>query len=238
MLHYFLVLVLLGPWTAILVPLAILGKLINPQGTLSHRVGQIWSWGILKASLVKVEIKGLENIDHKAQYIFICNHTSAFDIPAVYWGIKNKQGMLAKKQLKYVPFFGWAMWAAGNFFIDRKSHRKAIAVMDQVAELLSVRKDHSLVIFAEGTRSLDGQLQRFKKGAFILSLDTGIPIVPLVINGAFKAKSKKGRRIVATTISLSILPPMDPADYSQELRQQYVNDAHNLFVEHYESPLN
>ncbi len=236
MLHYFLVLIFLVPWTTILVPIAIIGKLFTPQGSISHAVGQIWSWGILKVSRVKLEIEGQENIDRAGQYIFICNHTSAFDIPAVYWGIKNKQGMLAKKQLIYIPFFGWAMWAAGNFFIDRKDHRKALAAMDQVAIQMSERKDHSLVIFAEGTRSLDGQLQEFKKGAFILSLQSGIPIVPIVINGAFKAKSKYNRRIVATTIKLSILDPMDPANYSQDSRQQFVDDAYKLFEEHYDPP--
>ncbi|MBC8375645.1 MAG: 1-acyl-sn-glycerol-3-phosphate acyltransferase [FCB group bacterium] len=192
---------------------------------------------MLKISRVKVEVEGLNNIDENSQYIIICNHTSAFDIPAIYWGIKKKHGMLAKKQLKHVPFFGWAMWAAGHFFVDRKNHRAALAMMDQVAIQMSDDKSHSLVIFAEGTRSMDGQLQRFKKGAFILSLDTGIPIVPVIINGAHKAKRKNGRRITATTISLSILPPMDPKAYSSETRQQYVEDTHDLFVEHYQAPV-
>ncbi len=236
MIHYLLVLVFLVPWTGVLAPLAILGKVIRPNGAISHQIGRIWSWGILAVSRVKLEIEGLEQIDQKGQYIFIGNHTSAFDIPAVYWGLKNKQGMLAKKQLAYIPFFGWAMWAAGNFFVDRKNHKKALAMMDQVALQMSARKDHSLTIFVEGTRSLDGQLQNFKKGAFILSLNTGIPIVPIIINGAYQAKSKKGRRIVATTISLTILPPMDPGKYSHETRQDYVKDARDLFVEHYIPP--
>ena len=83
---------------------------------------------------------------------------------------------------------------------------------------------------------MDGQLQRFKKGAFVLSLDTGIPIVPIIINGARKAKSKKQRRISATTIKLTILPPMDPGAYNTETRQQYLDDARALFVKHYIPP--
>ena len=225
-------------WTAFWVPLTIVAKLFSPSGVLSHRLGRIWAWGVLRISSVKIEVEGEEHIDINSQYIFISNHTSAFDIPAIYFGVKNKHGMLAKKQLKYVPFFGWAMWAAGHYFVDRKNHRKALAVMDQVANLMSLDKQHSLVIFAEGTRSLDGQLQSFKKGAFILSIDTGIPIVPVVLNGAYKAKSKKKRRIVATTIQISIQPPMDPANYTQETRNTYVKDAHDIFVEHYDPPQN
>jgi 1-acyl-sn-glycerol-3-phosphate acyltransferase len=236
MFQYSLIMTLLITWTGICVPFAILGKLINPAGVLSHHVGRFWSRGILKIARMKLEIEGLDLIDPASQYIFISNHTSAFDIPAIYWGLENKLGMLAKKQLKYVPFFGWAMWAAGHFFVDRHNHKRAMAVMDQVALLMQKRKDHSLVVFVEGTRSLDGELRPFKKGAFVLSLDTGVPVVPVIINGAFKAKSKKSRRIEPTTLGLTILPPMDPGKYSRTERQAFVDDAFALFKEHYISP--
>ncbi len=236
MLHYYLIIGTVSLWTGLCIPLTIIGKLIDGKGHISHKVGSIWAWGVLKISSVKLEIEGSDNIDQKGQYIFIANHTSAFDIPSIYWGVKNKLGMLAKKQLKYVPFFGWAMWAAGHYFVDRKNHRAALAVMEQVALQMQQDKSHSLVIFAEGTRSVDGQLQRFKKGAFILSLETGIPIVPVIINGAYKAKHKKEKRIRATTIQLKILPPMDPKAYDVDTRQAYINDAETLFKTHYEAP--
>lgn len=227
---------MLVPWTILSITFVILGKLLNPGGQISHQAGRIWSLGILTVSRMKMEVEGLELIDPKAQYIFVGNHTSAFDIPAVYWALGNKLGMLAKKQLLYVPLFGWAMWAAGHFFVDRKNHKKAIAVMDQVATQLSKQKDHSLVVFPEGTRDLEGKLQRFKKGAFLLSLDTGIPIVPIVINGAFYAKRKKGNRIDPTTIRITIFPPFQPQNYSHESRDQYVEDVRQVFIDHYEVP--
>lgn len=236
MLHYFFIIGIVSLWTALWIPVVILSKLVNPSGRLAHRFGRAWAWGVLSIPGMKVEVEGLENISENEQYIFISNHTSAFDIPVIYWGVPNKQGMLAKKQLKYVPFFGWAMWAAGHFFVDRKNHRAALAVMDQVANQMSADRSHSLVIFAEGTRSLDGQLQNFKKGAFVLSLNTGIPIVPVIINGAHKAKGKKQRRISRTTLKLKVLSPMDPADYTMEMRHQYLADAREKFVQHYDAP--
>ncbi|MCF7807600.1 MAG: 1-acyl-sn-glycerol-3-phosphate acyltransferase [Candidatus Marinimicrobia bacterium] len=229
MIHYFFVILFLLPWTLLGITLVILGKLINPGGKISHQLGRVWALGILKTSRMKLSVNGMEKIDPKQQYIFVANHTSAFDIPAVYWGVKNKQGMLAKKQLLYVPFFGWAMWAAGHFFVDRKDHKRAMAVMDQVAALMSRDRTHSLVIFPEGTRSLDGQVKAFKKGAFILSLNTGIPIVPIVIKGAFEAKQKNANRIQATTIQLDIHDPVDPGQYSHDTRRQFVEDVHILF---------
>lgn len=221
-----------------MIPMVIMMKFIDWSGGIPHKLGRVWAWGVLRIPGVRVEVDGLENIDSKTQYIFISNHTSAFDIPSIYWGVPNKHGMLAKKQLKYVPFFGWAMWATGHYFVDRKNHRAALAVMDQVAKQMSTDRSQSLVIFAEGTRSMDGQLQPFKKGAFILSLDTGIPIVPVIINGAHKAKGKKERRISATTISITVLPPMDPKHYTMETRQKYVDEARAKFVEHYIPPSN
>ena len=235
-LHYYLAVLFLIIWTLIMVPLAILGKFVNPSGNLSHKVGRWWSWAILKISRMRLKITGLEHIDSKRQYIFISNHTSAFDIPAIYWGIENKQGMLAKKQLKYIPLFGWAMWAAGHFFVDRQNHKKAMAIMDQVAAMMAQRRDHSLVIFPEGTRSLDGQLSRFKKGAFVLSLQTGIPIVPIVLNGAYKAKSKHANRLEANQIELIVLPPMDPNEYDLQSRDRFVEDAQALFQQYYDAP--
>ena len=232
MLHYLLVILLVVPWTAISVTLVLLGKLLDRSGRLSHWFGRYWSWGVLKASRMTLKIEGRDGIDPKSQYIFLANHTSAFDIPAVYWGVQNKLGMLAKKQLKYVPFFGWAMWAAGHFFVDRQDHRKAIAVMDQVAELMSLDSEHSLVVFPEGTRSLDGQVKSFKKGAFVLALKTGIPVVPIIIKGAFEAKQKNENRVRATTITLSFQDPVNPGDYSNATRQQFLEDVHAIFVEH------
>ncbi len=236
MFRYFLIIGTISLWTAIWVVLVILARFIDGTGRLAYRTGRRWAWGVLKISNVKVVVEGQEKINENDQYIFISNHSSAFDIPSMYWGVKNKHGMLAKKQLKYVPFFGWAMWAAGHYFVDRKDHRAALAVMEQVAAQMSENKDNSLIIFAEGTRSEDGHLQRFKKGAFILSLDTGIPIVPVVINGAHVAMGKKQRQISSTTIKLTILPPMNPNDYSTETRNQYLADAKALFEEHYIPP--
>ncbi|MCF7823977.1 MAG: 1-acyl-sn-glycerol-3-phosphate acyltransferase [Candidatus Marinimicrobia bacterium] len=236
MIHYFLVLIFLVPWTFLGIVFVILGKFVNPGGQVSHQAGRLWSLGILKVSRMKIEVEGLDLIDPRGQYIFIANHTSAFDIPAVYWGLKNKLGMLAKQRLKYIPLFGWAMWAAGHFFVNRGNHRKAMAVMEQVADILSRRPDHSLVIFPEGTRSYDGHLQRFKKGAFMLALDTGIPIVPIIISGAFHAKQKKGNRIQATTIRILILPPVSPESYTLDTRDHFVEDVHQIFEQHYTPP--
>ncbi len=235
-LRYYYALLFLVPWTILGVVAAILGKLITPNGFIAVWVGRIWSWGILKVTGMRLSVDGLEHLDPKGQYIFISNHSSAFDIPALYWGLPQALAMLAKIELAYIPFFGWAMWAAGHFFVNRRDHSKAVTIMQQVGEKMKRRSSRSLVIFVEGTRSLDGELARFKKGAFLLSLETGIPVVPVVVNGAYLAKSKYERSIQAVPIQLKVLPPMLPQNYSHETRHQYLDDAYALFQENYIRP--
>jgi len=235
-LRYWWAILFLVPWTILCSLVVILLRLLTFNERWGARMGRVWAGSLLWVSGVRLKINGRDNVDPRGQYIFIANHTSAFDIPALMWGLHNQLGMLSKIELSYVPIFGWAMWAAGHFFVNRKDHQKAMGVMDQVAATLQRHRHRSLVIFPEGTRSLDAQLQPFKKGAFLLAMDTGIPVVPVVINGAFKAKSKYARAIEAVTIELDILPPMDPSTFSYKTRDAFVNETVAQFQRIYRPP--
>ncbi len=236
MLRYILLILFLPPWTVFWALIAILGRLLTNSFRPGFWVGRIWSRGILWVARVKLRVSGLERLEPGRRYIFIANHTSAFDIPALYAVLPGPITMLAKKELRRVPIFGWAMWAAGHFFVDRKRRDRAVRSMEQVTRQIQ-RSIFSLVVFPEGTRSLNGQLQPFKKGAFVLSCKTGIPIVPIVINGAFRIKSKYARRIRPGTIRLEILSPLDPARYGMAFRQQYLEEARRIFTRHYQPPI-
>ena len=234
--RYWWALTVLVPLTIVLGLLVIALRLITFSDRLPARIGVLWARAILRTSGVEVSVSGLENIDPKAQYIFLGNHTSAFDIPAMYVGVPNQLGMLAKVGLAYIPVFGWAMWAAGHFFINRHDHAKAMSMMEQVTRILQRYRHRSLVIFPEGTRSLDGQLHPFKKGAFLMAIESGIPIVPVVINGAFKAKSKYAHAIEPTHIELVISKPIDPAKFSFETRNEFIAETYQVFESLYQAP--
>ena len=230
MIRYVLLLIFVGPWTIFLASLVILSRLI----TFSPRPGQIlarfWNKGILWVTGVKVDIHGLEHVDKNGQYIIVSNHTSAFDIPVIMWGYPYSMVMLSKKALKYIPLFGWAMWTSGSIFVDRKNHSSALSTMNQTVEKLKKSKS-SICIFPEGTRSLDGKVRSFKKGAFMLSLNSGIPILPAIIEGAFEAKSKHANKIKSGRISLTFYTPIDPQNYTIETRNNFLHDTRKLFLQ-------
>jgi len=235
-LRYWWTMVFLIPWTLLFGTGVVLARLLTFTDRISARLGRLWARGLLWVTGTRLTVHGREHFDPKKQYIFVANHTSAFDIPSMYCAIPNQVGMLAKIGLAYIPLFGWAMWAAGHFFINRHDHSRAMSAMEQVNASLKRYPHRSLVVYPEGTRSLDGQLHPFKKGAFLMSLQSEIPIVPLVINGGFEAKSKYARSIPRPALDLRFFPPISPADYRFETRDQFIADTFRIFQTHYRAP--
>jgi len=137
---------------------------------------------------------------------------------------------LAKTELKKIPFLGWAMVLGKHIFVDRKNHKAALASMDIAKDSLK-KYPRSIMIFPEGTRSLDGQMKPFKRGGTVLAIETGLPIVPVAICGTFDVIKKGSFNIHPKTIGLVIGHPVPTTGLSIEdrntvtetLRQQVVN---------------
>ncbi len=149
-------------------PSALLILLLAPfdrNGRLAYAVGRLWASMILKIAGVRVQVRGLDRLDPARPYIFIANHQSNVDIPAL---IKSLPGFqlrwIAKKQLAYIPFFGWALWASRHILVDRSNRAGAMASLRQSKERLAA--GISVVIFPEGTRGADAELLPFKRGGF------------------------------------------------------------------------
>jgi 1-acyl-sn-glycerol-3-phosphate acyltransferase len=144
-------------------------------------VSQWWSTFILGLSGVKLDIIGLENLPHEECVIFTANHESSFDIPVLFKALPVPLFFLAKAELKKIPVFGWFVQAVGMVFLERKDHKKAMEGLKKAGE--EIRKGKNIMSFPEGTRTRDGQLKLFKRGSFVLALETGINIVPIAIIG-------------------------------------------------------
>lgn len=141
-----------------------------------------WAKRLLFFAGVKVRTVGLENINRNQSYIFVANHSSYFDIPSVFVAIPNNVRIMYKKELEKIPIFGLFLKKSDFIPIEREEISSARASLNKALEL--IQKDISVLIFPEGTRSIDGKLQQFKRGAMVLAIRSGKPIVPVAIVGA------------------------------------------------------
>lgn len=135
---------------------------------------------LLNDSHTTLEVVGLENFDHNQSYLFMSNHMSLLDIPALIAGIPQSLRMIAKSELFAIPIFGTALEKAEFVRIDRKIRYKAIKQLDTAKERL--RRGISIWISPEGTRNKSNTLDNFKKGGFHIAVDLGVPIVPIWID--------------------------------------------------------
>lgn len=193
--------------------LSILGLIViflDRSFTLYHYLSKAFSLGILLISGIRVKITGLENIDKKAVYVFASNHSSQIDITALQWGVPNKLSMIFKKELARIPFFGWQLYLGPYVVIDRKDPKAAMNSLIEAKKVMD-KRNISVLVFPEGTRSKIGEVQSFKRGAFYLASHSGYPIVPVTINGTDKIMPKGTFQLKSGTIYLHFDKPI-PTD--------------------------
>jgi 1-acyl-sn-glycerol-3-phosphate acyltransferase len=185
---------------------AIFAALFTRTGNLAHLVGRLWGWCMLFATGIRVQVRGLEKIVLEQSYIFAANHQSQFDIFALLGHFPVQFRWLAKQELFRIPVFGFAMKGAGYIPIDRSDRKAAFRSIDLAAD--RIRQGTSIVIFPEGTRSLDGKLKSFKKGGFFLAIKSGRPIVPVSITGSYRILAKGTLRVHPGTIQIAVGDPI------------------------------
>jgi 1-acyl-sn-glycerol-3-phosphate acyltransferase len=167
---------------------------------------------ILRIAGISLKIQGLENLDPGQQYIFVVNHQSNIDIPVLVQTLAQFQlRWIAKKELLWVPLFGWAMWATKHITVDRSNRADALKSLERAKQRIAA--GISVVVFPEGTRSRDGKLLRFKKGGFLLALQTGKNIVPITINGSGRILPSGDWRLRSGTIEVIVEKPIVTATY-------------------------
>ena len=200
-----LVLGILG--TAVASVISLIMMLFDRRGKSVQFLMNKWAWFFLKLSGVKIEVNGLENLTQGESYIFISNHASLLDIPAVCLGLPFQLRFLAKKELFKIPVFGQALLSAGHIRIDRGNLESAVGSLKEGAIVLKER-GYSALVFAEGTRSLNGKVGKFKKGGVILALSMGIPIVPLSISGSASLAPKGDFMVKSGIIKMTVGKPI------------------------------
>lgn len=188
--------------------ISLIVSLFDQTGMLQIRVARVWARTLLAVSGVRVRVEGLEQIEPSASYIFISNHLSYMDTPVVLAHIPVQFRFLAKRGLFRIPFLGQHLSRAGHIPVPREDPRAAVKVMQIAAETIQ-RKKISLLIFPEGGRSEDGQLQPFKEGASYIAIRSGAPVVPLAIIGTREVLPFGSGVVQAGDVTLRILEPIE-----------------------------
>ncbi len=202
------------------------------EGRLFHALARFWARAVLFVCGVRVHVTGLENLDRSRNYVYVSNHASMFDIPAIIAGIPDQIRIVYKKELEVIPFFGWGLkW--GNYIgIDRGRGVKAMKSLEEA--VLKIREGASVLLYAEGTRTMDGKLQPFKRGAFNLAVRAGVPVVPLTVNGSFRLLPKHSIQVRAGKVELVLERPIAvTGNDGKEAELQLMERVHRAIARNY-----
>lgn len=206
---------------------------IDRTFTTYFLVSKLFSKGVLLISGVKLVITGLENINPSGTYVFVSNHSSQFDIPAVQSAAPVRTSIIYKKEINRIPIFGWQMMLGPYIVIDRKNAKKAVASIQKAKRLMDTKKI-SVHIFAEGTRSKTGEIQPFRRGAFYLASKVGYPIIPVTINGAASILPKGKLNIKGGTMHIHFDKPIPTGHLNtRQDEMDLMETVRNKVIENY-----
>jgi len=172
---------------------------------------------------VRVRAQGLENIPPQV-CIFVANHTSNADPPAVVSAIPRRVALLGKKEVFRVPIMARALRLASFVSVDRSNREAAIASVERA--LVELKKGVSFLVFPEGTRSPDARLRPFKKGTFVMAIRAGVPVVPISVVGAHRIMRKGEFALRPGEILVKFHPPVDAPSYSLDDKEELIARVH------------
>ena len=177
---------------------------IPPRGNWTNRAARMWAKGLLMSSWIRLDVRHAPGAQTSAaageRSIIMANHQSLFDIPALLAAIPGQSRIIAKRSLFRIPIFGWAMALGGFIPVDRKDRSTARDSFASALDKLS--RGASVVLFPEETRSLDGRLLPFRRGGFLMALKSGLPIVPVGIQGTLAVQSRRSFLIRPCTVTV------------------------------------
>jgi len=172
-----------------------------------HTIQSVWAKIFCWLFFIPVQVEGLEHIRKQQSYVFVANHQSYFDIFVIYGWLPVVFKWLMKKEISRIPIVGTACKAAGHIAIDRTHAKAAAESLQEVAKQL--KNGVSTVIFPEGTRTYDGHVARFKRGAFQLAWELNLPVIPIRLDGCYAVMNRHASYVTRHPIKMTILPEMD-----------------------------
>jgi 1-acyl-sn-glycerol-3-phosphate acyltransferase len=211
-------------YTAVCGTASLLGSVFDARGRWQHACARVWSRLILKTSGIRVRVEGLENVTPDSTAIYCVNHQSAMDIPVLFVNLPVQFRFMAKRSLFNMPFMGWHLRRSGHIPVDRDRPREAMKSMKMVAK--EIREGKSVLLFPEGHRGRNGELLPFKAGGFYIAILSGVPVIPITINGTpnvlkpdtYHVRAGRTEMIVHPAISTEGLTLHDVESLAQRVR--------------------
>jgi 1-acyl-sn-glycerol-3-phosphate acyltransferase len=204
--------------TVVMGTLSMLASLFDGSGNTQHRVARLWAKSLLAFSFIRVRVEGIENLDPAAGYVFVSNHQSLMDIPAILSHLPYQFRFFAKKGLFRIPFLGTHLKRAGHLPVDRSNARNSLKSMSEGGRIIA-RRGVSLLIFPEGGRAPKG-LREFKEGAAYIAIKAGAPVVPMAICGMRELLPMGSLTIRSGRVGLRIGAPIPTAGMKLSDREE------------------
>lgn len=192
--------------------------------TMGHSVPTGWARSILWASGVKVEAEGLEVLEGDHPRVLVANHESWFDVFALCAVIPSAFRFVGKKELEKIPLLGPAWVGSGHLAIDRSDRNSAVDILREASQRMH-ETGLTIIMFPEGTRSADQELQKFKKGSFVLAIQAQCPVVPVGIEGSGRIMPKGSFRVSPGTIRVRVGAPISTEGMTAEDRDRLLRES-------------
>jgi putative phosphoserine phosphatase/1-acylglycerol-3-phosphate O-acyltransferase len=192
-------------------------------------MGSVWGDLAASAAGIDLRVEGQEHLWSDRPAVFIFNHQSGLELVLMLKLLRRDFTGIAKQELRQNPIFGPLFSVAGVVFVDRSNTAKAIQALGPAVEAL--RHGRSLIIAPEGTRSTTAAVGRFKKGAFRLAMDAGVPIVPVVFRNVLDALPKGAFVVRPAVVEVVVLPPIDTSSWTLDALDDRIGEIRNLYIE-------
>jgi len=219
-----IVAIFLSLYTLVLGPPLILYTLVTRSADLMYWVGVKGLVFITRVAGMRVNVEGRENIP-EGVCLFVANHTSNADAPAIVGAIPRRLAIFGRKSLFDIPIVGLAFRLAKFVPVDRGNRDAALASVKQAVEY--IKTGSSFLVYPEGTRSPDGRMQRFKKGSFVMAIEAGVPIVPVACSGAHRIMKKNSLIIHPGKVTVRFGKPVEVTGYTIEQRDALAKKVHD-----------
>lgn len=209
---YFVWTPLVWLYTVVLGCVSLAVSLFDPTGERQQNVARLWSRMILWTVGARVEVEGLDKIDISKPQVYVVNHLSAFDIPVLYSYLPFQFRILAKKELFRYPFMGWHLRRSGQIPVVLENPKASVRSLNLA--VAAIRKGNSLVIFPEGGRAPNGQLQPFMGGAFYAAVKAQVDVVPIVLIGTYEMLKMNSFHIKPGAVQMVVGSPISTVGMS------------------------